>query len=301
MTIADSSAPSFTPSFTEPKGRSLWRFVAPFAVAVALLSALLTFVVLTGLTRIQPTREVVISFMLINAAIILLLVGIIVREVWTVVQARRRGRAAAKLHVQIVGLFSVIAVLPAVLVAIVANVTIDRGFDRLFSGPTREVIQNSLIVARAYLYEHAELIRGDILGMANDISHSRPLYDQDRGTFRELLTASAASRNLPGAMLIDKDRNILETAQTGIQQSLHDTGAGIPEQRQRKRAGDIGVSRRKLCRCRDPAACIQRHLPLRRPAARSARGRTGQRNPSQRRRIRRVGSRGGSGCRCRSR
>src|SRR3954470_18961079 len=220
MTIADSAAPSFTPSFTEPKGRSLWRLVAPFAVAVAMLSALLTFVVLTGLTRIQPTREVVISFMLINAAIILLLVAIIVREVWTVVQARRRGRAAAKLHVQIVGLFSVIAVLPAVLVAIVANVTIDRGFDRLFSGPTREVIQNSLIVARAYLYEHAELIRGDILGMANDISHARPLYDQDRGTFRELLTASAASRNLPGAMLIDKDRNILETAQTGIQRAF---------------------------------------------------------------------------------
>src|SRR4051795_3571816 len=220
MTSADTSVASFDPSFAEPRGRSLWRLVAPFAVAVALLSALLTFVVLTGLTRIQPTREVVVSFMLINAAVILLLVGIIVREVWAVVQARRRGRAAAKLHVQIVGLFSVIAVLPAVLVAIVANVTIDRGFDRLFSGPTREVIQNSLIVARAYLYEHAELIRGDILGMANDISHARPLYDQDRRTFRELLTASAASRNLPGAMLIDKDRNILETAQTGIQQAF---------------------------------------------------------------------------------
>ena len=138
MTSADTSAASFAPSFVESKGRSLWRFVAPFVVAVALLSALLTFVVLTGLTRIEPTRDVVISFMLINAAIILLLVGIIVRELWQVVQARRRGRAAARLHVQIVGLFSVIAVLPAVLVAIVANVTIDRGFDRLFSGPTRE-------------------------------------------------------------------------------------------------------------------------------------------------------------------
>src|SRR6202166_1703674 len=220
MTSADTSAASFAPSFAESKGRSIWRFVAPFVVAVALLSALLTFVVLTGLTRIEPTRDVVISFMLINAAIILLLVGIIVRELWQVVQARRRGRAAARLHVQIVGLFSVIAVLPAVLVAIVANVTIDRGFDRLFSGPTREVIQNSLTVARAYLYEHAELIRGDILGMANDISHARPLYDQDRGTFRELLTASAASRNLPGAMLIDKDRHILESAQTGITQAF---------------------------------------------------------------------------------
>jgi two-component system nitrogen regulation sensor histidine kinase NtrY len=158
--------------------------------------------------------------MLINGATILVLVGIIVREVWQMVQARRRGRAAARLHVQIVSLFSVIAVLPAVLVAIVANVTIDRGLDRLFSGPTREVIQNSQIVANAYLYEHAELIRGDILGMANDIAHARPLFDQDRGTFRELLTASAASRNLPGAMLIDKDRHILETAQTGIKQAF---------------------------------------------------------------------------------
>ena len=55
-----------------------------------------------------------------DAGTILLLVGIIVREVWQMVQARRRGRAAARLHVQIVGLFSVIAVLPAVLVSIVA-------------------------------------------------------------------------------------------------------------------------------------------------------------------------------------
>jgi len=190
--------------------------LAPFAVAIALLSASLTFMVLTGLTPIEPTPLVVYSFILINAATILVLVGITVREVWQVMQARRRGRAAARLHIQIVSLFSVIAVLPAVLVAIVANVTIDRGLDRLFSGPMHEVIQNSLSIARAYTDEHAQLIGGDILGMAGDIARARPLYDQDRGTFRELLTASATSRNLPSAMLIDKDRNPLETAQTGI-------------------------------------------------------------------------------------
>src|SRR6266700_532793 len=220
MTSADTSAASFDPSLTESKGWSLRKVLAPFAVGLALLSAFLTFMVLTGLTRIEPTREVVGSFLLINAATILLLVGIIVREVWLMVQARRRGRAAARLHVQIVSLFSVIAVLPAVLVAIVANVTIDRGLDRLFSGPTREVIQNSLIIARAYTYEHAQLIRGDILGMANDLSHARPLYDQDRRSFLELLTANAAARNLPGAMLIDKDSNLLGQAQTGIRQDF---------------------------------------------------------------------------------
>jgi two-component system nitrogen regulation sensor histidine kinase NtrY len=217
MTSVDTTAASFDPSLAESKGGSLRRWLAPFAVGLALLTAFLTFVVLTGLTRIEPTRQVAVSFMLMNGATILVLVGIIVHEVWQLMQARRRGRAAARLHVQIVSLFSIIAVLPAVLVAIVANVTIDRGLDRLFSGPTREVIQNSLIIARAYMQEHAQLIRGDIMGMANDIVHARPLYDQDRKSFRELLTANAAVRNLPGAMLIDKDRNILETAQTGIQ------------------------------------------------------------------------------------
>jgi two-component system, NtrC family, nitrogen regulation sensor histidine kinase NtrY len=217
MTSADTSATSFDPSLAESKGWSLRRWLAPFAVGLALLSAFLTFVVLTGLTAIEPTGVVVVSFILINAATILLLVGIIVSEVWQVMQARRRGKAAARLHIQIVSLFSVIAVLPAVLVAIIANVTIDRGLDRLFSGPMREVIQNSLSIAQAYTNEHAQLISGDIQGMANDIAHARPLFDQDRGTFRELLTASAAARNLPAAMLIDKDRNILETAETGIQ------------------------------------------------------------------------------------
>ena len=222
---------------------------------------------------------------MINAATILLLVGIIVREVWQVVQARRRGRAAARLHVQIVSLFSVIAVLPAVVVAIVANVTIDRGFDRLFSGPTREVIQNSLIVARAYMQEHAQLIRGDILGMANDIAHARPLFDQDRGPFQELLTASAASRNLPGAMLIDKDRNILETAQTGIQLAFTTPAPEFLSTVNETEPQIAVFPEAKLRRGRDPAARLQRHLPLRGPSARSPRRRAAQANRGQRRRI----------------
>ena len=220
MTTADTSATSFDPSFAEPRGWPFRRLMAPFAVGIALLSAFLTFVVLTGLTPIIPTHEVVVIFLLINGATILLLLAIIAREVWQVVQARRSGRAAARLHVQTVSLFSVIAVLPAVLVSIVANVTLDRGLDRLFSVRTRAVIENSLIVANAYVYEHAQLIRGDVIGMASDITRARPLYDQDRESFRKLLTSSAASRNLPGAMLIDKNRVVLETAATGIQQDF---------------------------------------------------------------------------------
>ncbi|OJU24405.1 MAG: PAS domain-containing sensor histidine kinase [Nitrobacter sp. 62-13] len=237
MTSADTRGPSHDPSFAEPRGWTPRRLLAAVAIGLALLSAFLTFVVLVGLTPIEPTHRVVVTFLLIDAGAILLLVVIIAREVWQVVQARRRGRAAAKLHIQIVSLFSVIAVLPAVLVSVVANITIDRGLDRLFSGPTKEVIQNSLIVANAYLHEHAQLIRGDIIGMANDISNARPLYDQDRATFMQLLTSNAKARNLPGAMLIDKDGNALVSAQTGIERTyttpnpdfLKDVGEDEPQ------------------------------------------------------------------------
>jgi len=126
-----------------------------------------------------------------------------------VMQARRRGRAAARLHVQIVSLFSVIAVLPAVLVAVVANVTIDRGLDRLFSGPTRGVISE-------FTDYCARLYAGTRQAHSWRYHWEWPTTLPTRGhcltriadSFRELLTASAASRNLPGAMLIDNDRNV---------------------------------------------------------------------------------------------
>jgi two-component system, NtrC family, nitrogen regulation sensor histidine kinase NtrY len=204
----------------EPRRWSPRLLLAGTAVVLALLSAFLTFVVLTGLTPIVPTHEVVVSALGINSATILLLLAIIGFELWKVVQARREGRAAARLHVQVVGLFSVIAVLPAVLVAFIAYVTLDRGLDRFFSTRTRAVIETAATIANVYLNDHAQLIQSDIIAMANDLARARPLFDQDRDTFRRLLTSGAQARNLPGAMLIDKDRNVLESAATGIRQGF---------------------------------------------------------------------------------
>ena len=51
------SALPFDPSLAESKGGALRRFLAPFAVALALLSAFLTFVVLTGLTPVEPNQS----------------------------------------------------------------------------------------------------------------------------------------------------------------------------------------------------------------------------------------------------
>ena len=84
------------------------RLIGALAVAVALLSATATFLVLAGLTPIEPVHEVVVKLLLGNAVTGLLLLGIIGREVFVVIQARRRGRAGSRLHIQIVGLFAVI-------------------------------------------------------------------------------------------------------------------------------------------------------------------------------------------------
>jgi two-component system nitrogen regulation sensor histidine kinase NtrY len=225
MTIANPAAPAEASAaaasaagaeagFAAPSAKIQTRILGPVAVGLALCSAFATFIVLSDLTPLAPTHRVVVTLLLINAATVFLLLGIVGREVWQIVQARRRGRAAARLHVRIVGLFSIIAAAPTILVAVVASVTLDRGLDRLFSTRTRAVIENSMIVAEAYMREHGQLIRGDILAMAFDVARAKPLFEQDRARFRQFFTAQAQVRGLPVAEIIDNDVNVIERADT---------------------------------------------------------------------------------------
>src|SRR5580692_12332465 len=182
------------------------------AVALALLSAFATFMVLADLTPIPETNEVVIALLLANAITIAFLVAVSAWEVWRIVQARRRGRAASRLHGRIVGLFSVIAAVPAILVAIVASVTLDRGLDRLFSRQTQSLIQNSLIVSDAYVREHAQFLRADCITTAIEVARARSLFDQNREQFRQYLTAQSNIRGLPAVMMIDGNLDLIERA-----------------------------------------------------------------------------------------
>ncbi|MBV8511697.1 MAG: PAS domain-containing sensor histidine kinase, partial [Xanthobacteraceae bacterium] len=126
MTIVDDMARRSI-DLAESRTRSIASGMVGLAVVgVALVSALITFLVLEGLTSINPGDSVYGTFtvfdtlLLVNGVTVLFLLAIIGREVWQLVQARRRGRAGSRLHVQIVGLFSIIAALPAILIAVVA-------------------------------------------------------------------------------------------------------------------------------------------------------------------------------------
>jgi len=207
-------------ALSPPPRRGEARILGPIAVGLALLSAFVTFIVLADLPPIAPTHYVVVSLLLANAATVILLLGIIVREVWQVVHARRTGRAAARLHVRSVGLFSIIAAAPAILVAIVASVTLDRGLDRLFSTRTRAAIENSLVVAEAYLHDHAQIVRSDIMVMGIDLARTKPLFDTQPEKLPEFLTFQAAVRGLAAAIILDENLKVVARADTKVNETF---------------------------------------------------------------------------------
>src|SRR5215475_10280106 len=196
--------------------------IGPMAVVAALLSALTTCLVLANLTFVSPTYNVVVTLLAVNFVTVLPLLAIIGREVWHIVQARRRGRAGARLHVQIAALFSVIAVAPAVLVAVLASVNLDRGLERLFSIRTRAVIENSVIVSQAYLNEYEQSIRAETNFMAIDIARAKPLFDQDPDRFHQFFTAQASLRKMPTAMMLGPDQSVIVKADIQLPPELEE-------------------------------------------------------------------------------
>src|SRR5258708_40006304 len=77
------------------------RLIGAMAVGVALLSATVTFLVLAGMTPIDPAQSVVVTLLAVNAGTGVLLLAIIALEVWVVIHARPPGQAGARLHVHV--------------------------------------------------------------------------------------------------------------------------------------------------------------------------------------------------------
>ncbi len=199
---------------TANSARRLPYKIGLIIMILSLGSGLATYAILTGLTPIVPTHLVVVGMLLLNLVLVLAMVMIIAWQVTGLWLARRRQVAGAQLHVRIVSLFSVIAVVPAILLAIFASVSLDRGLDRWFSTRTKSIIQNSVDVATAYVQEHGQVIRADTLGMAKDIDEAVNLVKSRPQAFGNFLSAQASIRALPIAYLIDGQGKVLATAAT---------------------------------------------------------------------------------------
>ena len=164
------------------------------AVVIALLMVCGTFFVLMGLTPVAPTQGVVATVLIVNGLLVAFLIFVIGWEIGTLVSARRRGRAAARLHIRIVALFSVVAATPAILVAVVASITLDRGLDNWFSTRTRAIVETSATIANAYMDSQAAAFDRDI--RHRRLARARPLLLSDPDRFQTY--PAVAPPQLPG-------------------------------------------------------------------------------------------------------
>ncbi len=184
--------------------RIQWPTILGIGLAIAaVVSGSATYVGLTGATDFEPTRAQAIALLLANLAIVLTLFALIAYRLVRLWIARRAGSAGARLHVRLVAMFSFVAVMPAIIVAVFAASTLDRSLDSWFSERTRTIIANASTVAEAYLNEHRQKLRDDALLMATDLDRSAYLYQSNRADFQKLMVQQAAFRSLAGAFIAD--------------------------------------------------------------------------------------------------
>ena len=184
----------------KPEKRSRLRYLGLVSVVLSVVSGITSFIILLGLTPIEPTDDVIQLAMIVNGALLFVLAAIIFLEACAVLRARQKGRAGARLHIRVMGLFALVATVPTILVAIFASITLDRGLDRWFSSRTQAIINSSQTVASAYTKEHARVLRNELLGIAQALKRGRALFfllDSDR--FRAIFSRQTRIRGIPAA------------------------------------------------------------------------------------------------------
>jgi two-component system nitrogen regulation sensor histidine kinase NtrY len=179
------------------------------ALAVgALLLGIGTFMLLSGGSPFGPTRPgQVVAMVLINALFLLLLLVSLIARLVRVWAERRSGSAGSRLHVRLVMLFSVVAVVPALLVAVFAAVFFNLGIQAWFSDRVRSTLEASLVASRAYLDEHRNTIRGDALAMAADLNRAGRLLDANQYGFAQILATHTALRGLTESVVFEPTLN----------------------------------------------------------------------------------------------
>lgn len=189
--------------------RRLLALPGVIIVVLSIVASLASFLIMIGVTPIIPDLHVTLALIIINVVLVVSLLALIIREIIRITQARRHGRAAARLHVRIVALFSLIAAIPAIVVAIVASVTLNLGLDRWFETNTRNIVNSSISLTQAYLTDTARNLQSATYSMLQDMDGQRTLYSLDRNGFVQLLTLQALGRGLLGAQLLREDGTIV--------------------------------------------------------------------------------------------
>lgn len=191
-------------------------WIGAAVVVTALVCALTTFLILAGVIRVTPTPTYGITLLAINVTLVLGLVVVIAWEARVFLHARRANAAVARLHSRIVGLFSLIAILPTILLAVVASVTIDRGLSLGFTDRVRDVVLKSVEVADAYQENQCQSLAREIRILNDDLTRARPNFDVNRAWFETFLTTRATNLGLPVAQIMRGSTDVVARANIDV-------------------------------------------------------------------------------------
>ncbi len=179
-------------------------------VVLGPMLAIATFLTLGPLnqTANSPSLRLVL---LADLVYILVVATLVLARVARMIAARRARSAGSRLHLRLTGVFALIALMPTVLVAIFAVLTVNVGLEGWFSQRVSEVVGSSLRAAEAYRDEHRRDLTQDADKLAAFLNLQRQANIMiSDGDLRLILTNAQAQiqRGLREAYVIDGEGHI---------------------------------------------------------------------------------------------
>ncbi|MCV6585331.1 MAG: PAS domain-containing sensor histidine kinase [Marinibacterium sp.] len=182
------------------------RTITTFGLVVlGPLLALLTFFMLGPLDQRASEPALRIVF-LADLVYILVVAALVLGQFGRLMVARRAQSAGSRLHMRLIGVFALLALLPAVAMAIFAGLTVNVGLEGWFSDRVRSVVGNSLAAAEAYESEQREDLSEDALALARYVDQARQVTPfMSDGELRQVLSSGQwqVQRGLREAYVID--------------------------------------------------------------------------------------------------
>ena len=179
---------------------TLSRNVAIVLTVAALMAGASTYFALT-----QSSADTNKVYWLLNLDLVLLLLlgTVVARQVVKLWLERKSGAAGSRLHVRLVLVFSFLAAVPAILMAVFSALFFYFGIQTWFNDRVSTAVNESLEVAQAYMKEHQQVMRADVLAMANDLSREAVMLVGDNEVFDKMMQTQSMFRNLSEAIVVN--------------------------------------------------------------------------------------------------
>ncbi len=118
-------------------------------------------------------------------------------------RAEQGGLGSGRLHTRLVALFSVIAAVPTVLVAIFASLLFQSGLEFWFSDRARGMLENTVQIARSSYEAEVERVSNETTTMSGDLAGYLKLVPRDDPRFIEGFGRQVLNRNLSEAIIVN--------------------------------------------------------------------------------------------------